>query len=784
MKKIQKYICIHGHFYQPYRMNPWLEKIQFQENAKPYHDWNERITAECYDTNSASHILDSNNKIKDISNNYSKISFNFGPTLLSWIKSSHPDLLARIIDADHEGMGRFSGHGTAMAQTYNHLIMPLANKKDKYIQVSWSVKDFKKTFNRQPEGMWIAEIAVDNETLDLLAQFGIKFVILSPDQASRIRKINDNTDGWKMINESTLNTRMPYICKLPSGKSIIIFFYDANISNKISFGNLLSNGKIFADSLISEFSTSLREPEIIVIASDGETYGHHHRFGDMALAYCLEYIESNNLAKITIPGEYIEINPPTYEVEIIENTSWSCKHSICRWKEDCGCASGDEPHPEWNQKWRKPLREAVDWLSAKLTGIMEMKLAGFIKKDFLDPWVAVDNYIDTINDRSAANIQNFLDRFFDKQQLNTGEMKVFELLEMYRHSLLMQSSDGWFFDEISRMESIQILKSACRAIELASHFNDENLESGFLNILKNANSNIDKYRNAAFMYESIVKKSMYDFEKVCAELAADCLFIEEIEADQYKNLYCFEVSNLSFEKIENEKLVLCMGKAALKSEMTFEQNNMIFFTIYIKNPVVLEKKINLYTKKVSTEEEMTKAKLIFDNIDKFIKENSNSRVFEVINSNPGEYSYYTITDLSVDKQNEITKKIFLMSTGHLESDMAEIQNEFKIDKDNYLQSLDNNIFINKILIKIYSLVINTKLYILLKNEDFEDNYFAEFEKLSEEIMQYRIAAKTEGSGILLDTGTFDQLATAKIDIIMRKFENEPENLSMLRNIIS
>ncbi len=380
---MDRFICIHGHFYQPTRTNPWLETVELQEDAYPYHDWNEKITAECYIANGGSHILNSEKKIKKIFNNYSWISFNFGPTLLSWIRSHDKRTYKSIIEADLAGREKFSGHGSAIAQIYNHLIMPLANRQDKLIQVSWAIKDFEFNFGRKPEGIWLSETAVDIETLEILAESGIKFTILSPAQALRIRKLNLDryTKGWTDVENGKINTRMPYLCRLPNGSFINVFFYDSVLSNEVAFGNLLSDGEIFAKSLIQLPQIKQELPEIIVVATDGETYGHHHKFGDMALAYCLDLIESKNLAKITVFGQYLEKYSPVYEVEIKENSSWSCNHGICRWKEDCGCTAGTEYHSEWNQKWRVPLRQAIDWLADKSSSVYRSEIKKYLKTE-------------------------------------------------------------------------------------------------------------------------------------------------------------------------------------------------------------------------------------------------------------------------------------------------------------------------------------------------------------------------------------------------------------------
>jgi len=390
---LSKNICIHAHFYQPPRENAWLEEVEPQDSAYPYHDWNQKISAECYGPNAKSRILDSKKMIVDIVNNYSKISFNFGPTLLSWLRREEPDIYNAIIEADNISRDNFSGHGSAIAQCYNHMIMPLASSRDKRTQILWGIRDFESHFRRMPEGMWLPETAVDLETLDIMAEEGVKFIILAPSQGAKTRRLGENE--WKEVNGSKIDSQIPYLCTLPSGRSIAIFFYNGPISHDVAFGGLLKNGENFAKRLNSTFVDS-QEPQLVHIASDGETYGHHHRFGDMALGFCLHYIESNKLADITIYGEFLEKFPPKHEVTLFENSSWSCVHGVERWRNNCGCNSGI--HPSWNQEWRLPLRGALDWLRDNLLRMYEKEMSVYAH----DTWKTRDEYIDVVLDRSKG----------------------------------------------------------------------------------------------------------------------------------------------------------------------------------------------------------------------------------------------------------------------------------------------------------------------------------------------------------------------------------------------
>jgi alpha-amylase/alpha-mannosidase (GH57 family) len=333
-----KYLCIHGHFYQPPRENPWLEQVELQDSAYPYHDWNERITAECYGPNLAARILDGQQRITRIVNNYSKISYNFGPTLLSWAAEHARDVYRGIIDADKRSLKQFSGHGCALAQAYNHMIMPLANRRDKQTQIRWGVEDFVSRFGRAPEGMWLPETAVDSETLALMAEEGIGYTILAPHQAKAVRPLGGNAD-WQDVTGGKIDPTRAYLFRTTGGKTIHLFFYDGPISQAVAFEKLLENGEKFATRLLGGLSDGRNEPQLAHIATDGETYGHHHRHGEMALAYALEQIESKKLARVTNYGEFLETVPTMWEAQIYERTAWSCVHGVERWRSNCGCNS-------------------------------------------------------------------------------------------------------------------------------------------------------------------------------------------------------------------------------------------------------------------------------------------------------------------------------------------------------------------------------------------------------------------------------------------------------------
>jgi alpha-amylase/alpha-mannosidase (GH57 family) len=555
----ERYICIHGHFYQPPRENPWLEAIELQDSAYPYHDWNERIASECYAPNATARILDQQGRIMDIVNNYARISFNFGPTLLAWLEQKAPEVYRSILQADRESQERFSGHGSALAQAYNHMILPLANHRDKYTQMVWGIRDFERRFGRAPEGMWLPETAVDLESLDILAELGIQFTILAPRQASKVRPIGSN--DWQDVNGERIDPTMAYSLRLPSGGAITLFFYDGPISRAVAFEGTLSNGETLAHRLLGGFSEGRTWAQLVHIATDGESYGHHYPNGDMALAYALHHLEANNLARLTNYGEYLERHPPTHEVQIFENSSWSCIHGVERWRSDCGCNSGR--HPAWNQAWRAPLRKALDWLRDTLAPMFARKGRLYLK----DPWKARNDYIQIILDRSEQSLEGFLEqhavRVLDEQERTT----VLKLLELQRHAMLMYTSCGWFFDELSGLEAVQVIQYAGRAFQLAQDTFGKNAASLFPELLEEAKGNISEHRNGRFLYEKFVLPAALDLQRVGAHYAVSSLFEEYGEAAR---IFCYKAGRQDYQIAEAGKAKLAVGRMRLTSEITHE----------------------------------------------------------------------------------------------------------------------------------------------------------------------------------------------------------------------
>lgn len=581
-----KYICIHGHFYQPPRENAWLEVIEIQDTAHPYHDWNERISAECYAPNTASRILDNAaGVIKNITNNYERISFNFGPTLLSWMEHNDKETYQSILEADQLSMNRFGGHGSAMAQVFNHMILPLANRRDKETQVIWGIRDFEYRFRRKPEGMWLAETAVDTESLEVLAEQGIQFTVLAPRQAHAVRRIGE--EQWHNVNDQTVDTRKAYWCNLPSGKRIALFFYDGDISQGVAFNGLLFDGKRFADRLMEGFDANDQGPQLVHIATDGETYGHHHRKGDMALAFCLEHIDERSDVNLTNYGQFLELFPPEFEARINESSSWSCVHGVERWRSNCGCNSGKAG---FTQTWRGPLREALDWLRDSLIEIFEAEG----KKLFDDPWAARNEYIRVILKRNDANVRNFLDEF---AVIDVDVNKALRLLEMQRHAMLMYTSCGWFFDELSGIETVQVIQYACRAVQLSKQLTDRVLEGEFLNRLEKAPSNEAAYKDGAGVYKKLVIPSKTNLSRVGMHYAVSSIFEEEPEN---LPLFNYQATNEFFVKKEAGEQKLVIGITRVRSLVTRSEKRFAFAVIYLgKHDLIGNLSLNIELDKFS-----------------------------------------------------------------------------------------------------------------------------------------------------------------------------------------
>jgi alpha-amylase/alpha-mannosidase (GH57 family) len=562
-----KYVCIHGHFYQPPRENPWLGEVELEMSAAPHHDWNQRITLECYRANAAARLVDGENHILALRNNYRSLSFNFGPTLLGWIERHAPWLYAILLDTDRESCARFNGHGNAMAQVYSHLIMPLANRRDKVTQVQWGARDFMHRFGRVPEGMWLAETAVDLETLQVLAEAGVRFTVLSPFQAARWRSLDPGAP-WHDAAGGTIPSGQPYRCLLGGGLAIDLFFYDAQLAQSVAFERVLEH----SSRLVAGIEAACRRrdthpgPWLAHAATDGESYGHHFKFGDMALAATFRDLEANPLVQVTNYSAFLAEFPPVAEVEVLENTAWSCAHGLGRWKADCGCRVGGEWG--WHQKWREPLREGLNQLRDALAEHYEREMQKLVR----DPWQARDDYIDVLLYPAGRTESFFRDQA--RRPLAAAErVRMLQLLEMQRAAMFMFTSCGWFFDDISGLESTIILRYAARAMQLAGATGAPDLESGLLHKLAQAPSNLPEYGDGASVFTMKVKPEVVSFDRVVANYAIRTLVRHR---DSAQRLFCFQVTPGDEDELGPNPIPCLLGSLAVEDTRTGQSTDYLY----------------------------------------------------------------------------------------------------------------------------------------------------------------------------------------------------------------
>ncbi|MFC2008429.1 DUF3536 domain-containing protein [Chloroflexota bacterium] len=746
---MERYICVHGHFYQPPRENAWLEQIEIQDSAYPYHDWNERIGAECYSPNAESRILDSEGYITKIVSNYAQMSFNFGPTLLSWMEKNSPRTYQEILAADRESVARFSGHGSAMAQAYNHVIMPLANRRDKDTQVRWGIEDFRHRFGRDPEGMWLPETAVDIESLEVLAAQGIRFTVLAPRQAARTRQLGAS-EWTDALNEKVDPTRA-YVQNLPSGKSIAVFFYDGPIAKSIAFGGILSSGDKLAQRLVGAFSEGRDWPQLVHIAVDGETFGHHHRFGDMALAFALDHIERNGMARITNYGEYLSLNPPRHEVQIVENSSWSCVHGVERWRSDCGCNTGG--HPDWNQSWRAPLRTALDWLRDAVAAMYEQECSNLAS----DAWAARDDYVSVVLDRTADNIGRFMERQRQHELNDDERIRLIKLLELQRHAMLMYTSCGWFFDELSGIETVQVMQYAGRVAQLAQDLFGDDIEGRFLEQVDAAHSNLPEQGTGKAIYERFVKPAMVDLSTVAAHLAVSSVF--ESYGDKVR-IFCYPVVIEDYQTSEMGRARFAVGRIRLSSEVTTESRPFVFGVLYFG-----EHNLNAGVRTYSGDESY--AAMTEELLGLF----ATAEFAEVIRGLDRIFgsSTYSLRSLFKDEQRKVMGHI-------LEGTLAEIEQVFRQLYEHHFPPMRFLTEMGDPLPKAFKdaaeFIINTDLRRALSFEGFDQ---PKIETLVNDARAWGSELDNEGHGYLLQL-TLGKMMTALFE--------SPEDETMLQRLVS
>jgi len=742
---MKSHVCIHGHFYQPPRENPWLGEIEVQDSAYPYHDWNERISAECYAPNSAARILDKEKKIINIVNNYAKISFNFGPTLLSWMERNEPEIYAAILEADKISQNTFSGHGTAIAQAYSHMILPLASTRDKNTQVIWGIQDFRHRFKRDPEGMWLPETAVDLETLDILAQNGLRFTILSPHQARRFRKIGSR--DWVDVAGREIDLKRPYAVRLPSGKSIVLFFYDGSVSHEIAFGELLKDGEVFARRLLQKFSQDQSDVEIAHVATDGESYGHHHRFGDMALAYCLDKIQSIGSARLTVYGEYLERYPPKYEVEVVEKSSWSCIHGVERWRSDCGCHTGQ--HPSWTQKWREPLREAMDWLRDQAGSFYVEEMPRGVK----DPWAMRNGYIDVVLKRSETNVESFFRAHKNHDLGHEDKITVLKLLEMQRNAMLMFTSCGWFFDDISGMETVQIMRYAGRVLQLVRETTGTDLEPGYVAKIKRAPSNHKAFDNGAQIYAQQVKPAVLDLLRIGVHYAVSSLFEKYPETTRIGD---YTARSQFSDETESSSLKLAVGKAELRSITTWEEETVSYAVLFFG-----DQNLNGGARHFSDDSAFA---LMQNEIkDTFLKGDI-PQVIRLMDKHFGDHNY-SLWHLLKDKKREVLSLILDATVKEAEESLRQI---FDRHYAVMFALKENNIPLPRSFATAMEFILNADYKRLMEDAELD------VERLKRIIDEFKKWELTPDKSLL------GYLTSAKLSTILNSLQTEPKDLSRLQ----
>jgi alpha-amylase/alpha-mannosidase (GH57 family) len=740
-----RYVCVHGHFYQPPRENPSLEAIELQDSAYPYHDWNERITAECYAPNATSRILDNEQRIIKLVNNYGMISFNFGPTLLSWLEDKAPRVYAALQEADKLSSHKFGGHGSGVAQAYNHMILLLANRRDKVTQVKWGIADFEHRFKRRPEGMWMPETAVNTETLEVLAENGILYTIMAPRQAKRVRRKGGRS--WKDVSGDRIDPSRAYLVNLPSKKTISVFFYDGPISQGVAFEGLLNDGKRFADRLISGFSDARTWPQLSHIATDGESYGHHHRFGEMALTYALQRIENEKLAELTNYGQFLERYPADHFVEIVENSSWSCVHGVERWRSNCGCNSGG--HPGWNQEWRAPLRAALDWLRDKVNPLFEEKASPLLK----NPWDARDEYIQVILNRSDASVDAFFGKHATHPLSPEEQVAALKLLEMQRHAMLMYTSCGWFFDELSGLETVQVIHYAGRVVEMAKAFIGAEIEPEFLEHLRQAKSNLREHGDGAQIYDKWVRPAAVDIEKLAGHYAISSLFENYGEKT---GIYCYDVDREQYSLEAEGKLRLAMGRARFSSEVTRESATMSFGVLHLGDHNVTGGVC--HSNELQGYEEL-KARLI----DCFSKADT-AAVIRILDEEFHEHSY-SLSSLFRDEQRKI---VGLLLNDSLTSAAAAYRNIYENQAPliRFLNSL--NIPVPSAFKAAADVAINSQLRQAFERPDLD----------ADNIQSYLKEAAT--SRVPLDTTTLEFTIRRRLEEQAARFAEHPDDMENLQ----
>lgn len=567
-------LAVHGHFYQPPRENPWTEAVAREPSAAPAHDWNARIAAESYRPNGWARIVDDHGRIVAIVNNYERLSFNVGPTLLSWLEAHAPDTYERIRAAD-------ASKGRALAQAYGHMILPLANDRDVRTQIRWGRADFVHRFGRAPAGMWLPETALNDRVLAILADEGIGFTVIAPGQALAVRPLTgaraglqpalpieggpggpDGWDeGWHSVAGGTIDAGRTYRWRHPdrADVGVDIVVYDGELAHAVAFGlSGLSSGQ-FLDQVTGDPGRA-----VVVVAADGETFGHHHTYGDRLAAHALAVEAPGRGIEVVGLAELLERCPPDDEIRVAES-SWSCSHGVGRWREDCGCSTGGRAGS--NQAWRAPLRAALDWLRDRAVAVFE-ELGATV---FDDPWAARDAYIDVV--LGAA------DRDAWTEQWVTGDPVVaLALLESQRHAMAMYTSCGWFFHDLAGIETIQVLRYAARCLDLLREVGRDPGEDAFLDLLAEARSNDPDEGDGRAIWARHVAPARVDEARAVAELALEDLLEARPPGDR---VAAWDVEVVSRARLDRGGLTLAYGQLALTHRRTGRRSERVYAGLHL-----------------------------------------------------------------------------------------------------------------------------------------------------------------------------------------------------------
>jgi len=550
-------LVIHGHFYQPPRENPWTEEVAAEPSAAPFHDWNERITAESYRPNGWARVLDEHGRVTDIVNNYAHLSFNVGPTLMSWLQAHRTEVYDRILEADRE-------HGGAMAQAYNHQILPLSNERDIRTQIRWGMADFEHRFGRRPAGLWLPETAVNDDVLRILVEEGVRFTILAPNQADAVRALDTHNDQWVDVSDGSVTTGPPYRWFPADDRDqyIDLVFYDGPISHDLAFG--LTG--LSSYELVRRVAEAASDGSPVVVATDGETFGHHHKWADRALAYALRYEAPTAGVRVVSTAALVDEVPPTHEVRIRES-AWSCAHGVRRWADDCGCSTGGEP--DWNQVWRAPLRHALDVLRDHVIEVFERRGAAVLR----DPWAARDAYVEVILGRRS--IDGFLDEHRSGEH---DDVAALTLLEAQRHALLMYTSCGWFFNDLAGIETLQVLRYAARLIDLLYEIGEHPPVDRFLDVLAEARSNDPEEGDGRAIWSRHIEPTRVDAERVVAHVA----LVHVLERQEpLATVGPFDVGHHEGALVERGPLVGCGGRLVLTHRRTRRRTEHVYAAVHM-----------------------------------------------------------------------------------------------------------------------------------------------------------------------------------------------------------